>query len=310
MARYVITGGAGFLGSHLTDRLLADQHNVIAIDNLVTGDAHNLEHLKSEPRFEFIEKDISQAFPDMGKIDGIFHFASPASPKDFLSLAIPILEVGSLGTLHALAYAKRFEAWFLMASTSEVYGDPLVHPQPETYLGNVNPVGVRGVYDEAKRFAEALTMAYSRTKKVKTSIVRIFNTYGPRMRMGDGRVIPNFISQALRGEPLTVNGQGTQTRSFCYVDDLIEGILRFAALKPIDPINLGNDREISIRNVADLVIHLTGSSSSIQEVPLPEGDPKRRCPNLTRAKEILDWQPTTQFESGLEKTIDYFRKRL
>jgi len=307
MARYVVTGGAGFLGSHLVDRLLTDGHEVVAIDNFLTGSAKNLEHLSKENRFEFIKADVSQEFPAAGSADGVFHLASPASPIDFVPLAIPILQVGSLGTFHTLDFAASKGAWFFMASTSEVYGDPKVHPQKESYLGNVNPIGIRGVYDESKRFSEAITMAYHRTKKVETSIVRIFNTYGPRMRKDDGRVIPNFISQALQGEPVTLYGKGEQTRSFCYVDDLIDGFIRFSKVKPTDPINLGNDQERSIRSVAEMILKMTESKSSLIEKPMPEGDPKQRCPDLTQAKSILSWKPTTTLEEGLTKTIDYFR---
>ena len=310
MSRYIVTGGAGFIGSHLVDRLLSEGHHVVALDNLLTGDRKNIEHLQHESRFEFVEADVSEKFPDVGKVEGLFHMASPASPKDFIPLAIPILRVGSLGTMHCLEYIKEKSAWMLLASTSEVYGDPLVHPQREEYLGNVNPIGVRGVYDEAKRFAEALTMAYHRTHKIRTSIVRIFNTYGPRMRRNDGRVIPNFISQALKGEPLTLYGDGSQTRSLCYVGDLVEGLLRFSQFKPIEPINLGNDREMTVRELATTILQVTHSKSSLVEHPLPEGDPRQRCPDLTRAHKILQWSPVTPLEQGLQKAVDYFRKIL
>jgi dTDP-glucose 4,6-dehydratase len=308
--RYVVTGGAGFLGSHLVDRLLGDGHRVCAVDNLVTGSSKNIEHLARESRFEFRSADVSRSMPELGPVDGVLHLASPASPIDFVPLAIPILEVGALGTRHALEYAKKAGAWFLMASTSEVYGDPEVHPQTEAYLGNVNPIGIRGVYDEGKRFAEALTMAYHRTHGLPVSIVRIFNTYGPRMRADDGRVIPNFISQALKGQPLTLNGGGGQTRSFCFVRDLVEGLARFASVKPVGPINLGNPSEMSMRSLAQVILRLTGSSSSLVETPLPEGDPRQRCPVIERARKILGWSPSTTLEDGLKETVDYFRRIL
>ncbi len=307
MPRYAVTGGAGFIGSHLVDRLLEQGHKVVAVDNLLTGSLNNVGHLKSESNFELIQFDLSQGFPNISEVQGIFHLASPASPKDFVPLSIEILRVGSLGTFHAIEYALEKNAWFLMASTSEVYGDPNVHPQPEDYLGNVNPVGVRGVYDEAKRFSEAITMGYHRKRKLQTSIVRIFNTYGPRMRPNDGRVIPNFISQALKGEAVTIYGNGTQTRSFCYVNDLVSGLMKFLEKKPVSPINLGNSNEISVRKIAELIVGLTSSKSELIEKPLPEGDPRQRCPDLTRAKEILGWMPQTNLEVGLQKTIDYFR---
>ncbi|HLG19022.1 MAG TPA: NAD-dependent epimerase/dehydratase family protein [Bdellovibrionota bacterium] len=310
MSRYVVTGGAGFIGSHLVERLWSNGHEVVAIDNLMTGRIANLDGLRGKTRYQFVEADVSDRFPDVGKADGVFHMASPASPKDFVPLAIPILRVGSLGTMHALEYSLKQGSWFLLASTSEVYGDPEVHPQREDYFGNVNPIGVRGVYDESKRFAEALTMAYHRNKKVSTSIVRIFNTYGPRMRLNDGRVIPNFISQALHGEPLTIYGDGLQTRSLCYVDDLVDGIVRFADKRPVEPINLGNDHEMTVKLLAETIVHLTQSRSSYSFTPLPEDDPKQRCPVLTRAQKTLGWSPSTKLEVGLQKTIDYFRKIL
>lgn len=310
MKTYIVTGGAGFVGSHLADRLLSEGNRVLAMDNLVTGSESNISHLKREPRLEFIPCDVSEKIPEVGKVDGVYHLASPASPVDFVHLAIPIMKVGSLGTLHGLDYAKKHNAWFFMASTSEVYGDPQVHPQHESYFGNVNPIGIRGVYDEAKRFSEGLVMAYHRTHKLETSIVRIFNTYGPRMRPDDGRVISNFICQALQGLPLTVHGKGLQTRSFCYVDDLVEGIFRFSIKKPVLPVNLGNDRENTVLEIANTVIALVASKSQIQFHDLPEGDPKRRRPDISRAKETLDWAPLISLEDGLKKTIDYFRTRL
>lgn len=311
MATYALTGGAGFVGSHLVDRLLQEGHRVIAIDNYCTGTPQNLAHLKTEPRFELIEQDVSEKFPDIGKVDGVYHMASPASPDDFVRLALPIMKVGSYGTFNAIEHAKKHSAWFFMASTSEVYGDPEVHPQHESYLGHVNTLGVRGVYDETKRFSEALVMAYHRTYKLSTSIVRIFNTYGPRMRANDGRVVSNFVNQALRSEDLTVHGDGHQTRSFCYVDDLVEGLYRFSLHKPILPINLGNDVENKVIEIAQVVLSLVeGSKSKIKHDPLPEGDPKRRRPDLSRAQEILGWRPKVSLQEGVKKTIDYFRSTL
>ncbi|MFH1262599.1 MAG: UDP-glucuronic acid decarboxylase family protein [Pseudomonadota bacterium] len=307
MPRFLVTGGAGFIGSHLCERLLGGKNNVIAVDNLSTGTLANLDSLKKEPRFEFIRGDVAEKIPDVGKVDGVLHFASPASPWDFVPLAIEILKVGSLGTFHAIEYAHKHGAWFFMASTSEVYGDPKEHPQKETYLGNVSTTGVRSVYDESKRFSEAVTAAYRRKHKLPVSIVRIFNTYGPRMRPNDGRVVPNFISQALQGEPITIYGDGSQTRSFCYVDDLVDGLVRFVDKRPSDPINLGNDRETSIREIAETIVRLCNSKSGFVSEPFPEGDPKLRCPDLTRAKKILGWSPKTSLEAGLRKTIDYFR---
>ncbi|MFH1018729.1 MAG: UDP-glucuronic acid decarboxylase family protein [Pseudomonadota bacterium] len=310
MARYVVTGGAGFIGSHLVDRLLADGHRVVAVDDLSTGSRANVEHLSGESRFEFIETDVSKEFPDVGEADGVLHFASPASPVDFVPRAIEILKVGSYGTFNGLEYARRRSAWFFMASTSEIYGDPEVNPQPEEYLGNVNSIGVRSVYDEAKRFSEALTMAYHRTHNVPTSIVRIFNTYGPRMRADDGRVIPNFISQALKGRPLTLYGDGSQTRSLCYVSDLVDGLLRFVKQRPLPPINLGNDNEMPVKSLAETILRLTGSKSGIEHQPLPEGDPKLRCPSIRRAKELLGWVPKVPLDDGLRRTIAYFETRI
>src|SRR5881628_3179200 len=307
----VVTGGAGFLGSHLVDRLLAEGHRVVAIDNLITGDLHNIGHLAGNENFHFIKHNVSNFIflPDE-KLDYVFHFASPASPIDYLELPIPTLKVGSLGTHNALGLAKAKHAGFLLASTSECYGDPLVHPQKEDYWGNVNPIGPRGVYDEAKRFAEAITMAYHRYHGVNTHIVRIFNTYGPRMRLRDGRVVPAFIGQALTGEPLTIFGDGSQTRSFCYVSDLIDGIFKLAMSSFHEPVNLGNPREMTIKQFADEIIRITGTKSKIDYKPLPVDDPKVRQPDITRAKEVLDWQPRVDFEEGIKKTIEYFRESL
>lgn len=307
MSRYAVTGGAGFIGSHLVDRLLKEGHGVVAIDDLSTGSLANLDHLKQEPRFEFFRADVSERFPDVGKVDGVLHLASPASPIDFAPLALATLRAGSLGTFNSIEYAAGQNAWFLMASTSEIYGDPKEHPQKETYLGNVDPIGVRAVYDEAKRFSEAVTMAYHRNRKLRTSIVRIFNTYGPRMRKDDGRVIPNFIVQSLKGEPLTIYGDGSQTRSLCFVDDLVEGLFRFVEKRPTEPINLGSDDEHTIREMAALILRMTKSKSSLVQKPLPEGDPKLRRPDLSRAKKILGWSPKVGLEEGIQKTIDYFR---
>ncbi len=308
MSRVLITGGAGFLGSHLCEYFLKKGHEVIAMDNLLTGSTANIEHLQSE-RFKFIKHDVTEYIYLAGEIDYVLHFASPASPMDYLQLPIQTLKVGALGTHKALGLAKDMRATFLLASTSEVYGDPLEHPQREDYWGHVNPVGPRGVYDEAKRFAEALTMAYHRTHGVDTKIVRIFNTYGPRMRPNDGRAIPAFVPQALRNEPLTVFGDGSQTRSFCYVDDLIEGIYRLLMSDYHEPVNIGNPHEMTIRALAEAVIRLTGSTSKIVEKPLPEDDPKTRQPDITRARELLGWQPQVEFEDGLTRTIAWFREQ-
>jgi len=306
MPRTVITGGAGFIGSHLVDEFLRRGHEVLCLDNLVTGRERNLEHLRDHPRFRFVRQDVTELIVVDGPVDVVCHFASPASPRDYLAFPIQTLKVGALGTHKALGLAKAKRARFLIASTSEVYGDPLVHPQPETYWGNVNPVGPRAVYDEAKRFAEALTMAYHRTHGVDTRIVRIFNTYGPRMRADDGRALPNFISQALRGDPITVYGDGSQTRSFCYVSDLVDGICRLIDSDLHDPVNIGNDEEISIRGIAEEVIRLTGSRSELRRVDLPQDDPKVRRPDLRRAREGLGWAPKVPRDEGLRKTIDYF----
>jgi dTDP-glucose 4,6-dehydratase len=304
----VVTGGAGFLGSHLVDRLLAEGHRVIAIDNLITGNMANIGHLAGNSDFHFIKHNVSNfIFLPEAKLDYVFHFASPASPIDYLELPIPTLKVGALGTHNTLGLAKDKKAAFILASTSECYGDPLVHPQREDYWGNVNPIGPRGVYDEAKRFAEAMTMAYHRYHKVDTKIVRIFNTYGPRMRLRDGRVVPAFIGQALAGKPLTVFGDGSQTRSFCYVSDLIDGIFRLAMSDYHDPVNIGNPREMTIKQFAEEIIRITGTRSTIELRPLPEDDPKVRQPDISRAKKILGWEPKVQFEEGIKKTIEYFR---
>src|SRR4030081_926399 len=307
----VVTGGAGFLGSHLIDRLLAEGHRVIAIDNLVTGNPANIGHLAGNENFHFIKHNVSNFIflPDE-KLDYVFHFASPASPIDYLELPIPTLKVGALGTHNTLGLAKEKKAVFVLASTSEWCGDPLVHPQNEDYWGNVNPIGPRGVYDEAKRFAEAITMAYHRYHGVDTKIVRIFNTYGPRMRLRDGRVVPAFISQALNHEPLTIFGDGSQTRSFCYVSDLIEGIFRLAMSDQRGPVNIGNPREMTIKQFAEEIIRITGARSTIEYKPLPEDDPKVRQPDITRAKKVLGWEPKVQFEEGIAKTIEYFRESL
>jgi dTDP-glucose 4,6-dehydratase len=305
--RVLITGAAGFLGSHLVDRFLADGHQVVGLDNFITGHPDNIAHLTGNPSFEFFRHNISTYTYISGELDGVLHFASPASPIDYLELPIPTLKVGALGTHNALGLAKAKGARFFLASTSEVYGDPLVHPQPEGYWGNVNPVGPRGVYDEAKRFAEAMTMAYHRYHNVDTRIVRIFNTYGPRMRPRDGRVVSNFIVQALNDEPLTVYGDGSQTRSFCYVSDEVEGIYRLFMSDDCSPTNIGNPIEFTVRQLAELVLELTGSSAPIVEKPLPEDDPKVRQPDIARARRILGWEPKVALREGLEETIRYFR---
>jgi dTDP-glucose 4,6-dehydratase len=310
MARILITGGAGFIGSHLCERFLAEGDEVICVDNFRTGSPDNIAHLFGERRFTFIEQDVTNYVYVKGPLDRILHFASPASPVDYLELPIPTLKVGSLGTHKALGLAKEKGARFLLASTSEVYGDPLVHPQNEEYWGNVNPIGPRGVYDEAKRFAEAITMAYHRAHGVETRIVRIFNTHGPRMRLNDGRVVPNFISQALRGEPLTVYGDGTQTRSFCYVSDLVEGIVRLLRSDYVLPVNCGNPTEVTILQFAERIKALTGSKSDVAFRPLPVDDPKVRQPDITRAKAILGWEPRVGLDDGLRQTIEYFRQKL
>ena len=306
----VVTGGAGFLGSHLTDRLLAEGHRVVAIDNFLTGSTANIAHLAGNGNYRLIKHDVSNFIFLPDDVDFIFHFASPASPIDYLEYPIPTLKVGSLGTHNALGLAKDKKAAFLLASTSECYGDPLVHPQREDYWGNVNPIGPRGVYDEAKRFAEAMTMAYHRFHKLNTHIVRIFNTYGPRMRLRDGRVVPAFIGQALSGEPLTIFGDGSQTRSFCYCSDLIDGIFRLSRSAFHEPVNIGNPREMTIRQFAEEIIRITGTTAKIEFHPLPEDDPKVRQPDITRAKAVLGWEPRVDFDEGIRKTIDYFRTRM
>jgi dTDP-glucose 4,6-dehydratase len=305
--RILVTGAAGFLGSHLSDRLLAEGHSVVGMDNFLTGHPDNIAHLVGNPRFEFVQHDVTNFVYVDGALDGVFHFASPASPIDYLEKPIQTLKVGSLGTHKTLGLAKAKGARFLIASTSEVYGDPQVHPQPESYWGHVNPIGPRGVYDEAKRFAEAMTMAYHRYHGVDTRIVRIFNTYGPRMRPNDGRVVSNFIVQALRGQPLTIYGDGSQTRSFCFVSDLIDGIYRLFQSDRSDPVNIGNPGEFTVRQLAERIIELTGSTSEIVMHPLPEDDPKVRKPDITRARERLGWEPRVQLEEGLRRTIEFFR---
>jgi len=306
----VVTGAAGFLGSHLADLLLARGHEVVGIDNFVTGTVDNISHLGGNPHFKFIQQDVSEFIFLNEPVDYVWHFASPASPIDYLELPIQTLKVGSLGTHKALGLAKNKRARFLLASTSEIYGDPLVHPQTEDYWGNVNPIGPRGCYDEAKRFAEAMTMAYHREHKVETRIARIFNTYGPRMRLNDGRVVPSFISQALKNKPVTVFGQGRQTRSFCYVSDLIEGIYRLMMSRYDRPMNIGNPSELSVLEFAREIIRATGSRSKIAFKPLPQDDPKQRQPDITRAKKILHWSPKVQLDQGLTQTIAYFRRRV
>ena len=305
----VVTGGAGFLGSHLSDRLLSEGFQVIAIDNLITGSTDNIAHLAGNQDFTFMRRNVSEFIFVPGRVDYVFHFASPASPIDYLELPIPTLKVGALGTHNALGLAKEKTATFVLASTSECYGDPLVHPQNEEYWGNVNPVGPRGVYDEAKRFAEAMTMAYHRFHGLDTKIVRIFNTYGPRMRLNDGRVVPAFISQSLKQEELTVFGDGRQTRSFCYVSDLVEGIFRLGLSDYHEPVNIGNPREMTILEFANKILEITGTKSPIITKPLPVDDPKVRQPDITRARKLLGWEPKVDFESGIRETITYFRQK-
>ena len=308
--RALVTGGAGFLGSHLCDRLLAEGLEVICMDNLLTGSTDNIAHLAGHSRFQFIHYDVTQYIFVEGALDYVLHFASPASPIDYLQLPIQTLKVGALGTHKVLGLAMAKRACFLLASTSEVYGDPLAHPQKEDYWGNVNPIGPRGVYDEAKRFAEALTMAYHRTHGVNTRIARIFNTYGPRMRLRDGRVVPNFILQALAGEDLTVYGDGSQTRSFCYVDDLIEGIVQLLFSQEIEPVNLGNPDEFSVLGFAQEILKITGSHSRIIHHPLPVDDPRVRQPDITKARKILNWNPKISLREGISKTVPYFQSKV
>ena len=309
MSRIVITGAAGFIGSHLSETLLDRGHTVIGIDNLLTGDTANIAHLANR-NFTFIKHDVTNYINVEGPVDAVLHWASPASPIDYLELPIPTLKVGALGTHKALGLAKAKNARFVLASTSEVYGDPLEHPQKETYWGNVNPIGPRGVYDEAKRFAEAMTVAYRRYHGVDTKIVRIFNTYGPRMRVNDGRAVPAFMSQALRGEDVTIFGNGSQTRSFCYVSDLVDGIIRLMESKENDPINIGNPHEMTIAEIADAIIAISGSRSRIVYRPLPEDDPKVRRPDITRARTLLGWEPRVPLEQGLQSTLAYFKTKV
>ena len=308
--RILVTGGAGFLGSHLCDRLLAEGHDVIAMDNLITGSTDNIAHLSSNRRFQFIHHDVTNYIYLKGPLDAILHFASPASPIDYLELPIQTLKVGSLGTHNALGLALAKEARLLLASTSEVYGDPMIHPQQESYWGNVNPIGPRGVYDEAKRFAEAMTMAYHRSHGVDTRIVRIFNTYGPRMRLRDGRVVPNFVSQALRSEPLTVYGEGKQTRSFCYVSDLVDGIYRLLMSNENEPVNIGNPAELTIHDFAKVINELTGNPAGIRFEPLPVDDPKQRQPDISKARRVLGWEPKIDLRTGMTQTVEWFRNQL
>lgn len=307
--RIVITGGAGFIGSHLAERLIAEGNEIIALDNLSTGSVANIEHIRN-PKFTFIHYDVTNYLYIEGQIDFILHFASPASPIDYLKMPIQTLKVGSLGTHKALGLALKKKAGFLLASTSEVYGDPLINPQTEAYWGNVNPIGPRGVYDEAKRFAEALTMAYHRYHGVNTRIIRIFNTYGPRMRMDDGRVVPTLLCQALKGEHLSVFGDGTQTRSFCYISDLVEGIIRVMKSNIHEPINLGNPREMTINDFAVTIRDLVNKNLPIEYLPLPQDDPKVRRPDITRAKSELGWEPVVQLEEGIRRTLEYFSIRI
>jgi dTDP-glucose 4,6-dehydratase len=308
--RILITGGAGFLGSHLCERILAEGDEVVCMDNLITGQLGNIEHLFREPNFHYERRDVSEYIHVVGELWAILHFASPASPIDYLELPIQTLKVGSLGTHKALGLARAKGARFLLASTSEVYGDPLIHPQPEDYWGNVNPVGPRGVYDEAKRFAEAMTMAYQRAHGLETRIVRIFNTYGPRMRLNDGRVLPAFMSQAIRGEPLTVFGDGSQTRSFCYVDDLVEGIWRLLHSDEVLPVNIGNPAELTVMEFARKIAEVAGVALKVEHRPLPVDDPKVRQPDIAKARRVLGWEPRVSLEDGLRRTYAHFRERL
>jgi len=308
--RIVITGGAGFIGSHLCDRFIAEGHQVVAIDNLITGRLANIQHLLDHPNFEFIRHDVSKPIRVEGPVDVVMHFASPASPKSYQDYPIQTLKVGALGTHNSIGLAKAKGAIFYLASTSEVYGDPEVHPQPESYRGNVSCIGPRAVYDEAKRYAEAMTMAYHRVHGVDTRIVRIFNTFGGRMALDDGRVVPNFVGQALRGEPLTVYGDGSQTRSFCYIDDLVEGIVRLLHVEFHEPVNLGNPQEISILEFAHKINALTGNPGGIVFKPLPPDDPTRRCPDITRARELLGWEPQIDLDEGMRRTIAWFQQQI
>src|SRR5271157_2200820 len=307
--RVLVTGGAGFIGSHLCDALLGEGHSVVGADNLLTGRMENIAHLGHEPRFEFLQQDVCRPF-DCGKVEYVFHLASPASPNDYLEHGIETLQVGSLGSMNCLEVARKYNARFLLASTSECYGDPLEHPQKETYWGHVNPVGPRSVYDEAKRFAEAITMAYHRYRKVDTRIVRIFNTYGPRLQINDGRVISNFMKQALLGEDLTVYGDGSQTRSFCYVSDEVAGILALSKTGEHEPTNIGNPAEFTILECAQVVLEVTGSSSKIRFEPLPQDDPKQRCPDITKARQLLGWEPFIDLRVGLRMSLDYFKSAI
>jgi dTDP-glucose 4,6-dehydratase len=309
LRRAAVTGGAGFLGSHLCDRLLDEGYEVICLDDFSTGNASNVEHLLERDRFRLVRADVTAFVHISGELDAVLHFASPASPIDYLQMPLHTLKVGSIGTFHALGLAREKKARFLLASTSESYGDPLVHPQPETYWGNVNPVGPRGVYDEAKRFSEALTMAYRKSHEVNTAIVRIFNTFGPRMRPGDGRAIPTFIRQALSGEPLTVAGDGSQTRSICYVDDLVEGVVRLLHSNLAGPMNIGNPREFTVLELAELIRDLASASSPIEFVPRPQDDPTVRQPDITFARSALSWEPVVDVKDGLLRTIDWFRQQ-
>ena len=308
--RTLISGGAGFIGSHLCERFLNEGHEVIAVDNFITGSLENLDILRKNPRFSFIGHDISHPLKVSGPIDNVLHFASPASPVDYLNYPIQTLKVGSLGTHVTLGIAKEKKARYLLASTSEVYGDPLEHPQKEEYWGNVNPIGLRGVYDEAKRFAEAMTMGYCRYHGVNTHIIRIFNTYGERMRLDDGRVLPNFMGQALRGEPLTIYGDGSQTRSFCYVSDLVEGIWRLLQTDFHEPVNLGNPAEITIKQFAEEILKLSGRDNEIVYRPLPQDDPKVRKPDISRARALLGWEPLVDRDTGLRRTMEFYKQKL
>lgn len=307
--KVLVTGGAGFIGSHLCDALLAEGHSVVCVDNLLTGSMRNIAHLGNQSRFEFIEQDINEPY-DVGHVDYIFNFASPASPVDYMEHGIETLKVGSLGSMHSLELAKKYGAKYLVASTSECYGDPLEHPQKETYWGNVNSIGPRSVYDESKRFAEAITMAYHRYHKVDTRILRIFNTYGPRLQLNDGRVISNFMKQALKGDPLTVYGDGSQTRSFCYVSDEVDGILRLSRSSEHNPVNIGNPVEFTILECAELVLKVTGSSSKITYEPLPQDDPKQRRPDISKARNLLEWEPKINLEAGLKLSMEYFQQAI